>query len=458
VDRFAGWDVTDDGSAARPDPAAGPPPVLPAEVRRALVRLAAEVLGGLEELAVPAALRRVRSFAPVQRGKAGAGALALALEGEAGFRARVAAAWRRQNPEVAQALDGGGRPPALDPATAVAGLYLARPHGWRGELDAWLERLRDPGATPRAGEEGARAGGPGAELEQARAGRAGAEAERDRLAEEVAARRREQRRLRADADRARAATRAVEQRLAEQQERAAAQLRERDELTAQARKEAQEAREQLAGTRLAARAGRTAGDVRTRLLLDTIVDAAAALRRELALPPAAQTPADLVAAQLAGPAEDAAAVPPARGLAADDPEILAELLRLPRAHLVVDGYNVTMAGYGNLPLADQRRLLVDGLAAVAARTAAEVTCCFDGADVAARPAGLVRGVRVLFSDPGMTADELIRRLVRAEPTGRVVVVASSDREVADGVLAAGARPVPSSLLLALLGAGRSRRA
>ena len=48
---------------------------------------------------------------------------------------------------------------------------------------------------------------------------------------------------------------------------------------------------------------------------------------------------------------------------------------------------------------------------------------------------------MLFSKPGETADELIRRLVRAEPPGRPVVVVSSDREVADGVRRSGARPV-----------------
>lgn len=52
-----------------------------------------------------------------------------------------------------------------------------------------------------------------------------------------------------------------------------------------------------------------------------------------------------------------------------------------------------------------------------------------------------------FSRTGQTADELIRQLVRAEPQGRPVVVVSADREVADGVRKAGARPVASVLLL-----------
>jgi predicted RNA-binding protein with PIN domain len=54
---------------------------------------------------------------------------------------------------------------------------------------------------------------------------------------------------------------------------------------------------------------------------------------------------------------------------------------------------------------------------------------------------------VLFSRKGQTADELIRRLVRAEPDGRPVVVVSSDREVADGVRRAGAYPLPADALL-----------
>src|SRR5690606_16741036 len=111
------------------------------------------------------------------------------------------------------------------------------------------------------------------------------------------------------------------------------------------------------------------------------------------------------------------------------------------------GYNVTKRGYGDVSLEQQRGRLVQGLSAVAAQTGAEVTAVFDGAE---RVPGLPtspRGVRVLFSRPGQTADELIRRLVRAEPDGRPVIVVSSDREVADGVRRAGAYPLPADTLL-----------
>ena len=83
-----------------------------------------------------------------------------------------------------------------------------------------------------------------------------------------------------------------------------------------------------------------------------------------------------------------------------------------------------------------------------------MTVVFDGAAVAAaRPAG--RGIRVLFSPPGVIADEVIRDLVRAEPVGRALIVVSSDREVVDRAAADGARTAASAALvwalLAVLG-------
>ena len=77
-----------------------------------------------------------------------------------------------------------------------------------------------------------------------------------------------------------------------------------------------------------------------------------------------------------------------------------------------------------------------------------MTCVFDGTSVGVPATSApARGVRVLFSAEGQTADELIDQLVRAEPPGRPVVVVSSDAEVAGRAAAAGARAVPSVGLL-----------
>ena len=116
---------------------------------------------------------------------------------------------------------------------------------------------------------------------------------------------------------------------------------------------------------------------------------------------------------------------------------------------LVDGYNVTKTGFGELTLAEQRERLVTGLLRVASTTGSEVTCCFDGTGTGGRAVAAPRGVRVLFSS-GEIADDLIRRLVAAEPPGRPVVVVTSDRAVADDVEAMGAVSVPSTALLARL--------
>ena len=143
---------------------------------------------------------------------------------------------------------------------------------------------------------------------------------------------------------------------------------------------------------------------------------------------------------------------PATDRRTDDPARLAAWVALPGTHLIVDGYNVSKTGFGELSLADQRERLVRQLTALASRTSAEVTVVFDGAAVTTtRP--FARGVRVLFSAPGIQADDVIADLVRAEPTGRPVVVVSSDRRVADHAVRTGARAAPSSVFLGLLGGG-----
>jgi predicted RNA-binding protein with PIN domain len=82
-----------------------------------------------------------------------------------------------------------------------------------------------------------------------------------------------------------------------------------------------------------------------------------------------------------------------------------------------------------------------------------VTVVFDGATRPPAMPPAPRGVRVLFSAPGEIADDVIRRLVAAEPEGRPVMVVSSDKEVATDVARAGAYAVPSALLLRRLDRG-----
>src|SRR5919107_1322094 len=203
------------------------------------------------------------------------------------------------------------------------------------------------------------------------------------------------------------------------------------------RRRAADAVAEVAAARQAAREARQADEVRLGLLLDTVGGALSGLRRELALGGGGPRPGDLVvgARSVRG------------GGPVDSVPALDALLSVTSVHLVVDGYNVTKTGYPELPLADQRTRLAGQLAALAARTGVEITVVFDGAGVVAAPTRGSRGVRVLFSDPGVLADDVIRALVAAEPQGRPVVVATSDKAVVTSVCAHGAHSVPSRLLL-----------
>ncbi|HKQ41971.1 MAG TPA: NYN domain-containing protein, partial [Pseudonocardia sp.] len=75
----------------------------------------------------------------------------------------------------------------------------------------------------------------------------------------------------------------------------------------------------------------------------------------------------------------------------------------------------------------------------------------DGAGVMAAPPRGARGVRVLFSEPGVLADDVIRSIVAAEPHGRPVAVVTADRAVVNSIRAHGAYAVPSAVLVTRLG-------
>ncbi|GAA5208783.1 NYN domain-containing protein [Streptomyces thinghirensis] len=423
---------------------------LPDGVRRRVVQIVSDGFGGLTLGELPAQLRQYARFAPNRRAKFAGNAMAAAVETDPLFRQRIGEKLREAQPELAGALDAASPPPAADPLDVAAAAYVLRPHGWVKLVTAAGEEAQRADAE-RADEESR------AELERlheelARA-REHTRTETERLRAELDAAKRESeslhRKLRSalsDVKRGEAALRKVRAEMDAVRAEGHAQVSAAESESRRLKTRLGEAEAALEATRKAAREGRSVEDMRVRLLLDTLLDATQGLRRELALPPVSVRPAETVDAVEPGrmTPKDIAA----RALSENDPAILDQLLALPQAHLVVDGYNVTKTGYPQMPLEKQRLRLLGQLSQLAAQTGAEMTCVFDGAELVA-PVLLAppRGVRVLFSKPGVTADELIRQLVRAEPPGRPVIVVSTDREVADGVARAGARPVASAVLL-----------
>jgi len=451
-----GTDRDSTADQAAPEPGWDGP--LPEAVRLRVLALASEALGALPDDEVPVALKPFRRWAPARRTKLAATPLAAAVEHDVLFRQRVATRVRRAFPDLADALTAGVAPPAADPVEVAAVAYVARTPGWAALVavaGADLDRAATAAESSRASETVAKL------QESLAALRAQGRVELARLREELETARAETAAVRRELRDEKGARRRAEGLATEAGQRAAttttASTAAASALEAELRRvraRLAEAESGLEAARRATREGRSLEDVRLRLLLDTVVDAASGLRRELALPPITTRPADLVEGAASGSMSSVLEGAAGRALLSDDPALLDQLLGLPQVHLVVDGYNVTMAGYPDLSLEVQRARLVNGLVALAAQTGAEVTCCFDGATVAGRvPPMSGRGVRVLFSKPGEIADELIRRLVRAEPSGRAVVVVSSDREVADGVRRSGARPVSSNALVRRLDRG-----
>lgn len=429
---------------------------LPEKVRQRVVEIAAERLGSLPREQIPQPLLRVARFEPRRRARRAATQIATHLDADAEFRARVGDHVRETQPGLATGLEEGSIPAAVDPVAVAAAAYLLRPGGWARQVEAARETLE---REETAAEEAATAAEIARLREQVAATREAGREESRRLRSELSDARAEvadlRRKLREARDRSRKAEEdAREARAAADYERASA-----EQAASSAENELRKLRGRLADAEAAAEAARrsarderTADDARLRVLLDALLDAAQGLRRELALPSTISRPADALGSlepEYPGPGEVAG-----RGLTEDDPELLDQLLALPQLHLIVDGYNVTKAGYPTLTLETQRNRLLSGLTALVAQSRVEVTCVFDGAELSApAPATSPRGVRVLFSDPGETADELICRVVRVEPRGRPLVVISSDREIADDVRRSGARPVPSTLLLRRLERG-----
>jgi predicted RNA-binding protein with PIN domain len=430
-------------------------PVLPAPVRQRVITLAAGSLTGLPNDEMPNALRRIAKFAPNKRAQHGGALIATQLGTDALFRQRIATRIVGDAGELGAAVAEGAPPAAADPVEVAALAYLARPDGWRDLVEAATEALRLDAENASTANQIRDLEHQMARLEH---DRAVARTEADKLRDELARLRDETAGIREEARRLTRTVRELEQRerkanemLATEKGRAARAAADHDAEVRRLKARLAEAEGLVGAARQSAKDARAADDARLWLLLETIGQAAVGLRRELALEPTDRLPADFVADVAADRPDITGQSTKARALDADDPARLDQLLALPKAHLVVDGYNVTKRGYPDMSLEHQRSRLITGLGGIAAQTRAEVTCVFDGAERIIGLPPAPRGVRVLFSKKGETADDLIRRLVRAEPPGRPVTVISSDREVADGVRRHGAYPLSSDSLLRRLG-------
>jgi uncharacterized protein len=115
-------------------------------------------------------------------------------------------------------------------------------------------------------------------------------------------------------------------------------------------------------------------------------------------------------------------------------------------HIIVDGYNLIrqsprLSRLDRRDIALGREALIAGLAAYHRIKPHRITVVFDGvkAPAGSPPRDIIRGVRILFSRQGETADAVIVRLARQE--GEKALVVSSDGAVAHAALACGAAAI-----------------
>lgn len=439
-----------------PEPALGvvamTPDRLSPRVRSTMVGLAADALGMVPFEHLPASLRASASFAPARRAKLVGHQIEEAIVADDDFRERLATQVRALASTEAVRLETELPIAPEDLVRTAAVAYLVRTEGWEQVVaDAAEAERREHN---RASDPVAAVARLSAQLEQAktesRRQRDKLRGQVDALKSENATLRRTLGHTRSELKDARAAAERADGAIVDARREIEIAGREAAAEARRLRARVAELEAETAATRRLARDERDAEAVRLRLLIDTVVDAANGLRRELALPVTSGLPADAV--PMIEPGTGSAVSQVGRALLSNDPILLRQLLDVPRVHLIVDGYNVSKEAWPSASLEQQRSRLVAGLAGLVGGKGIETTVVFDGADlIHVPPVPSSRGVRVRFSMPNVTADDVIRELVDAEPSGRPVVVVSTDREVAESVSKKHARSVASVALIALMG-------
>jgi predicted RNA-binding protein with PIN domain len=426
---------------------------LPEPVRARIVALTAQVLPKVTPL--PPALKRVADFAPTRRAKLGGTQISLAIGGDDEFRGHVATQAAVILPELATAVREGDVPATADPVDVAALAWLLRPDGWQDLFSGSVARVESK--QQAAGQE--RETG---EVERLQAKLADAERtareQRTRLKEQVDELKAENATLRRKLGDARAAHRTAAE--ATDQARAEAVAAASAVQVAASATESEVRRLRARITELEAsatavrrdtRAERDDTSLRARLLMDTLLESAQGLRRELALPAVSGAPADRLEAELSEAEPGVRTTSGAGTMGPSSPALLENYLAMPRVRLIIDGYNVSKTAWPESSLEAQRIRLLSGIAALVARSGAETTVVFDAATSENRPpVNPPRGVKVLFSPFGVIADDVIRDLVDAEPQGRMVVVVTSDQEIVRDVRRAGARTAAADALIGVL--------
>jgi len=199
------------------------------------------------------------------------------------------------------------------------------------------------------------------------------------------------------------------------------------------------------------------GGIDVKALSEALAQASAALSAAARALGGAETrpgepPAPTPSAAVPRPHRRRARAPLPPGIREDSREAGDALVHVAGLVVLVDGYNVSLLGWPDRPLAEQRERLVDGLTALAARTGIEAHVVFDGTEESARTitAEPRSNVRLTFTPDQVEADDVLLDALDAIPIGRPVAVATNDRKVREEARRRGANLLSSNQLLDLL--------
>ena len=148
-------------------------------------------------------------------------------------------------------------------------------------------------------------------------------------------------------------------------------------------------------------------------------------------------------------------IPIPGGLYGDSTAAAEHLLRVRDVCVLVDGYNVAKLAWPQLELADQRERCIEMLEDMTRRIGTDIRVVFDGAEVVGASSRR-RLVRVQFSPPGVSADDVIRSEVAAIPSTVPAVVVTNDQAIVNDVRTAGVNVVSTDVLLCVAGRSRPR--
>lgn len=131
-------------------------------------------------------------------------------------------------------------------------------------------------------------------------------------------------------------------------------------------------------------------------------------------------------------------------------------------HIIIDGYNLirqsdSLRDFERISLERGRDELIRRVAEYRKARGHKITVVFDGWQGGSPEEERLRedSVHIVYSRKGETADEVIKRMVRAE-RGIELVVVSSDREVAAAAARAGGVAISSPAFEERMGEGETR--